>query len=241
MFNVVITMAGEGKRFRDAGYKIPKFMIDVEGKTLFEWSMESLRSLNKEFFYFITRKEYDASYFIKEKCDKLGISNFKIIELEEKTLGQAQTAMYAINECNLDDEIFIYNIDTYANPNFIRREKLLGDGGIPCFNADGEHWSFVKLNENNIAVEVTEKKRISEHASIGAYYFKKASDFIKAYNLFYIEQKRLEKGERYVAPLYNELIKDNKEITIIQIPTNEVVVLGTPAEVEEFKLKNNNI
>lgn len=40
---VVITMAGLGSRFRKAGYKVPKYQIEAHGRTLFDWSMESLK------------------------------------------------------------------------------------------------------------------------------------------------------------------------------------------------------
>lgn len=45
--NIVITMAGLGERFLKAGYKQPKYEIEVHGKTLFEWSLLSLAELNK--------------------------------------------------------------------------------------------------------------------------------------------------------------------------------------------------
>jgi len=38
----VIPMAGKGQRFIDAGYNIPKYMIKVNGKELFDWALESL-------------------------------------------------------------------------------------------------------------------------------------------------------------------------------------------------------
>ena len=41
--NVIITMGGLGSRFTQAGYQIPKYMIQAKEKTLFEWSLESLR------------------------------------------------------------------------------------------------------------------------------------------------------------------------------------------------------
>ena len=50
---VVITMAGLGSRFRKAGYNVPKYMIEVHGKTLFEWSMESLEG------YYDKENEYN--------------------------------------------------------------------------------------------------------------------------------------------------------------------------------------
>ena len=43
MMTIVITMAGLGSRFRKAGYEMPKYMIEDHGKTLFDWSMESLK------------------------------------------------------------------------------------------------------------------------------------------------------------------------------------------------------
>ena len=40
-------MAGLGLRFKKAGYNVPKYMIEAKGKTLFEWSMDSLIDYNK--------------------------------------------------------------------------------------------------------------------------------------------------------------------------------------------------
>ena len=62
---VVITMAGLGSRFRKAGYNVPKYMIEVHGKTLFEWSMESLEGYyDKDNEYiFIVRKEDESKAF----------------------------------------------------------------------------------------------------------------------------------------------------------------------------------
>ena len=44
---VIITMAGLGSRFYKAGYDCPKYMIEARGKTLFEWSMDSLSGYNR--------------------------------------------------------------------------------------------------------------------------------------------------------------------------------------------------
>ena len=40
--NFLITMAGEGRRFREAGFMMPKMLIEAKGKTLLEWSIDSL-------------------------------------------------------------------------------------------------------------------------------------------------------------------------------------------------------
>ena len=113
---IVITMAGLGSRFRKAGYNVPKYMIEAHGKTLFEWSMESLEGfdLKSNTCIFIVRKEDDASGFITTTCKKLGISDVRVVELDYLTDGQATTAMLAAKEWDKDDSLMIYNIDTYV-------------------------------------------------------------------------------------------------------------------------------
>ena len=235
MFCNIVTMAGLGSSFRKVGYDIPKFMIMAKEKTLFEWSIESLNNFKKDSKYiFVVRKKDYAEEFIKEKCSKMNIRKYEIISLEYLTSGQAETAKIAIDKCNPKDEIMVYNIDTYINPAYFRRTDIKGDGCIPCFNAPGEHWSFVKLADDGKVIEVREKVKISDNASVGAYYFKSAAEYIRIYETYYAEKKNLEKGERYIAPMYNQLIKENKEVKIINIPYEAVKCLGTPKELDIF-------
>src|SRR5688572_29356557 len=95
--NVVITMAGFGKRFLDAGYTVPKYQVSVRGRTLFAWSMESLRSFITQGspFVFIVRAADLASAFIRQEAQALGISSVQLIELQAPTDGQATTALAA--------------------------------------------------------------------------------------------------------------------------------------------------
>ena len=86
-----------------------------------------------------------------------GISNIEIVGIDYLTDGQATTCMLAIPYCDPDEEILVYNIDTYVEPNEMKYEDISGDGHIPCFHADGDHWSFAKLDENGNVIEVREK------------------------------------------------------------------------------------
>lgn len=234
MMNIVITMGGLGKRFQKVGYKIPKYMINVNGKTLFEWSMKSLKDFYNNLFIFVVKKEDKACSFIETKCKKLGIYNFKIVEIEHLTSGQAETVLFADRYWNLEEELFIYNIDTYVEENVMNHAVIKGDGFIPCFKASGDHWSFVKLDKNDIAIEVREKERISDNCSIGAYYFKTCKLFGEIYKMYYKDSINIEKGEKYVAPMYNQMIKLGYKVFIQDIPYQYVHVLGTPEEVKNF-------
>lgn len=236
--DVVITMGGLGSRFRKEGYTVPKYMIEAKGKTLFEWSMISLDGYKKDVnqYIFIAMKEegIDMEGFIKEKCQELEIDNYHLILLDYLTDGQATTATLAEKYWNKEHALLIYNIDTYVEPGQMNSEELKGDGFIPCFKAEGDHWSFVRLDEQERVVEIKEKQRISDHCTLGAYYFKTCGLYKKLYDEYYSEEKNLVKGEKYVAPLYDYLLSKGGEIYISDIAPERVHVLGTPEELQFF-------
>lgn len=233
---IIITMAGLGSRFRKAGYNCPKYMIQAKGKTLFEWSMDSLLDYNEHVskYIFVVRKEDKAVDFINEKCALYGIENMDLVELDYMTDGQATTCMLAIPFCNQEDAIMVYNIDTYVEPFELKYADISGDGYIPCFHADGDHWSFAKLDDDGKVVEVKEKVRISNNCTLGAYYFSSARMYKELYEEYYADNSRMEKNEKYIAPLYNFMIRKDMPVTISLVDVEKVHVLGTPEELSLF-------
>lgn len=236
--DIVITMGGLGSRFRKMGYSVPKYMIEAKGKTLFEWSMISLEGYKDDVdqYIFIAMKDdtCDVESFINEKCEKLGFQNYRVIILDYLTDGQATTAMMAKRYWNPDHALLIYNIDTYVEAGEMNSAELKGDGFIPCFQAAGDHWSFVRLDESGKVVEIKEKKRISNYCTLGAYYFKTCALYNDLYDEYYSKTQELVNGEKYVAPLYDYLLSKNGEIYISDIQSEKVHVLGTPEELQAF-------
>jgi NDP-sugar pyrophosphorylase family protein len=238
MTNVVITMAGAGQRFRDAGYTCPKYCIEVHGKTLFSWAMLSLASFikNDAVFTFICRSEDSASGFIENESRNLGIQRYSVLELEKQTDGQATTALLA--EPVLENHalpFLIYNIDTFVHPHAIDAAQVRGDGWIPCFPGRGDGWSFAKADSSGKVLELREKLRISPHATIGLYWFSSFHLYKSAYQAYYSDVSNIEKGEKYVAPLYNQIIGSSHDVFIHEVPYEMVIPLGTPQEVAYFK------
>ena len=236
--DVVITMGGLGSRFRKAGYRVPKYMIEAKGKTLFEWSLISLEGyredVNQYVFIAMADEENDVKGFIESKCEELGIDNYHVILLDYLTDGQATTAMKAAAFWNRDNALLIYNIDTYVEAGEMNSAELKGDGFIPCFQAEGDHWSFVRLDASGKVVEIKEKKRISNYCTLGAYYFKTCALYSQLYDEYYSQTSELVNGEKYVAPLYDYLLSKGGEIFISDINPDKVHVLGTPEELKTF-------
>lgn len=237
MTTAIITMAGFGRRFLDAGYSVPKYRIVVHGRPLFQWSMLSLRSFidASASFVFVVRADDDAEAFIREMAATLKISVAAVIQLVAPTDGQATTALLARPAIRDPKKpILIYNIDTFVHPAALSVSAVRGEGWIPCFPAEGDAWSFAATDAEGRVVEVREKVRISRHATVGLYWFSSFELYQHAYHVHYEIDGRLEQGERYVAPLYNILVTEGRSIYIQEIPASAVVPLGVPADVERF-------
>ena len=99
----------------------------------------------------------------------------------------------------------------------------------------GEHWSFVRIDANEKALEVREKCRISSHCTLGAYYFETCRIYEELYHRYYKNNIGLEKGEKYIAPMYNDLIEKGKDVYICDIDGRKVHALGTPEELDVFR------
>jgi len=237
MTNVMITMAGMGKRFRDAGYAGPKYTIKVHQKTLFTWSMLSLRSFYKSGakFIFVVQRADQAVSFIYQECQSLGISSIKIIEIDGVTDGQATTALFGESAIDAPyDPFLVYNIDTFVHPDALPIESVRGDGFVPCFPGEGDGFSFALADEHGLIIDLKEKVRISSHATVGFYWFSSFHLYAQTYHDYYRDLSRLEKGEKYIAPMYRQMIQTGQSVFLHAVQKDAVIPLGTPAEVGDF-------
>ena len=121
-------MAGLSNRFVKSGYILPKYMLYAGNKSLFRLAVESFEKYFKlSKFTFICRDVYCTKQFIENECKLIGIENYNII-VTEPTSGQAETVYIGVKELNKDEDILIFNIDTFRH-NYILPENL-GDGYI---------------------------------------------------------------------------------------------------------------
>ncbi len=230
--NVLIPMAGAGKRFFDAGYIFPKPLIEIDNKPMIQWVIESLNL--KANYIFIIQKEHQEKYNIKSVL-KILQPNCKIIELDHLTEGAACTTLLAKEFINNDDPLIIANSDQYINWNSSKafydfNSKNL-DGAILTFEAIHPKWSYAKCNKEGFVTEVAEKKVISKNATVGVYYWKHGSDYVKSAEEMIKKNIRVN-NEFYVCPVYNEFLMKNKKIKIHKV--DKMWGLGTPEDLNNF-------
>ena len=72
----------------------------------------------------------------------------------------------------------------------------------------------MRFNEKHEIIEVVEKEVVSNEATVGIYNYKHGKDFVRAAEQMIAKNYRVN-GEFYVAPVYNELIREGKKLLFI--------------------------
>jgi HAD superfamily hydrolase (TIGR01509 family) len=208
--NVLIPMAGAGSRFQQAGYTFPKPLIDVKGKPMIQVVVENL-GIDANFI-FVVQKEHREKYNLDTLLNLIA-PNSKVVEVDGLTEGAACTALLAKEYIDNDNPLFFANSDQFVewdSTEFMyKMNETDADGGIVSFRATHPKWSFAKINESGLVTEVAEKNPISDIATVGYYYWKKGSDFVK-YAEDMIEKDIRVNNEFYVCPVFNQAIEDGK-------------------------------
>ncbi|MDO8609101.1 MAG: NTP transferase domain-containing protein [bacterium] len=206
----IIPMAGEGSRFVEAGYILPKALVPVSGKPMILRVIETLPKSDKSIF--LVRQEhvdkYQVDKLIKKYCD-----GAIVVPVSKTTEGQACTCMLAVPYLEPEEDMFIAACDNSFVYDQEMFNRLKSDPSIDSIiwtftknellTERPRAWGWVKLDEdlmtiNDISVKVpVSNNSFNDHAVVATFYFKKASEFKIAYDLMVKENYRVN-NEFYV-------------------------------------------
>lgn len=236
--NIVIPMAGAGSRFINAGYELPKPLIPIHGTPMIRVVIENLRPRGIHRFIFICQREHIKKYTLEDKL-RMWAPGSALVEVNGLTEGAACTVLAAKAHIDSDTELMIANSDQYIDADInsyleASRSNQL-DGIMMTMQASDPKWSFVETTIENLVTRVVEKEVISDQATVGIYNFRKGRDFVRSTESMISKNLRVN-GEFYVAPVYNQLIKEGKRIGTYNIGSESAGMhgLGTPLDFIEF-------
>lgn len=235
MINIVIPMAGAGSRFAKAGYKKPKPFIDVLGKPMICHVLDNLDMPDAKFILLARKEHYDNELktiqWIKNNY------NVEFVLIDKLTEGAACTVLHAHRLINNDAPLLIANSDQIVDMNitdYINDSNARNlDGSVLCFQDDDTKWSYAKIDDNGYIVEIKEKVVISEHATVGIYYFAKGRIFVENAIDMFVRNERVN-NEFYVAPVYNYAIDKGGKLGIYSIDMNQMHGTGTPEDLDKY-------
>jgi dTDP-glucose pyrophosphorylase len=225
---IVVPMAGRGSRLSDGFSAKPKPLIEVCGRPMFAWSLDSLAGVEYSEIIFIVLRDHEREFGLSQTVREFHADNSHFVFLDQVTDGQLCTVLAARELIGGDDDLLITSCDTYVKSNLGREIRERGQhvrGLISVANLPGDKWSFAKVDSSGRVTEVAEKVRISDYASTGLYYFSNANEFIAEADCMIQRDERV-RGEFYVIPAYQKYIDSGREIGISI--ANETWDMGTP-------------
>lgn len=223
---ILIPMAGRGQRFKDAGYDQPKPFIEVDGFPMWRRVLANLPSADRTTL--LVLEEHFGRLVAED--DRIGI-----LRVGAVTDGAACTVLLCEGEDLIDgtEPLLIANADQWLDwspehcADFVKRDGC--DGAIVTFRASGPKWSYADVREDGTVACVAEKVPISDSATCGVYYWKRAGDCFASIRRMMEKGLRVG-GEYYLAPSFNEMILDGARIVAYPVP--RMWGLGTPDDLK---------
>jgi dTDP-glucose pyrophosphorylase len=260
---ILLTLAaGLGSRAQQGEYT-PKALIEVKGKPLIYWSMDSFHSLrtcgilpNDKIFVAVRKSDLDTFDFV-DQVQKEFTSNVRIIELKNLTNGPAESAYLAITQLlaegliRPDEPILINDCDHHFNGNrllsALSELPISGENHVLLCTASKSpvdlSWSFVREVDGTI-VGVVEKpldhrdKTINyAEGLIGVYGFSQVSHFMKMF-----EKAREKNGiaEIFISAVIDNGIVSHEVVDVRKVQVDNFTSLGT-AELIQTAIRNNQL
>ena len=201
---VIIPAAGLSTRFPNMR---PKYTLtDYTGKMMIERSIEPF--LGKYNITIGILREHETAYNITRYLNN-EFPNIKIVILEERTKGPAETAYKIIKQSgiSLDTDVLIKDCDSYFN-------HEVSDGNYICISTIAEHEvlkrlaskSFIISNDQGIITNIIEKEVISNKFCVGGYKFESANLFCETFE----KLQNKDVGEIFVSHVIEDCLNTHK-------------------------------
>jgi NDP-sugar pyrophosphorylase family protein len=242
--NLIMPLAGAGSRFADAGWVVPKPLIEVYQEPMAKTAIKAL-PLAKQ-YSFVTRHNEDASYDFNEKIFS-SFDNYRTASLSNVTAGQALTASIGVSllpEHEGDvticacDSALLYDADAYFE--LLNQESydviVWTAASYPYAKANPKAYGWVTANSKNVVQEVAVKslpKQIDKAKVItGTFSFANTSTLMKLLAAA-LENKTTVKSEYYLDSLLEMALEEG--LRVVAFDVDAFVSWGTPEELNTFK------
>ena len=249
--NILIPMAGEGKRFSDTGYTVHKPAIPTYSRrTGVEVPMVVAAT---EDLPHIDAPDTVLTYVNREFHKDDGIEDViltyypdaKFITAEKLTEGQACTCLLAKEFIDNDIPLLIAGCDNGMVYDLANFDSLTAQCDALVFTyrhneavlMNPKAYGYVTTNADGNATGVSVKVPISDnpmndHAVVSTFWFKRGSDFVTAAEAMIAVNDRIN-NEFYVDQVVKYLLRMNLDVRIFEI--DRYIGWGTPFDYENYQ------
>lgn len=243
IMRIVILMGGLGSRFSAVGYRKPKPLLRVDGKTMVE-HVVSLYPGNHEFIFVCNEGFIDNAVL---RTLKKNLPDSRIVPVSSHKLGPVHSLSVVWDELPANEPALVSYCDFKAHWNFADFEKRVRareiDGAVPCYTGFHPHllhekkYAGVLAGRNGMMKKIQEKHCFTSSPkdsfhSAGNYYFSRADD-MRRYGRALIESGERINGEMYLSMVYYHYLADGRRILVY--PLEHFLQWGTPEDLEEYE------
>ena len=240
----IMPMAGEGERFKNFGYKLPKPLIEINGEPMF---IRSAKCMPKaDLWIFLVKEKFLQNGLIEKEINKNFKKN-KIIPIKKKTEGQASTCFLAKKYLQKNDRIFISSCDSYFKINqkdYIEKSKkydvLIFTTQANKTHVENPDWfGWVKKRRNG-SIKISCKKQISstpinDRIIVGSFFFKNLSSFQNSIESLFKKKNKIN-NEYYLDMAVIEAL--SLGLNVEEVIINNYSSWGSFEELKKWEEKN---
>lgn len=239
MITILIPCAGEGRRFKEAGYDLPKPLIHVRGVPMLRRVIDNVLPTDARDIALVTiaRHGHGIRELLRGWYPGL---NGACFDVERVTDGAARTCLLAEPFLDPDQHLLIANCDQIVEVGIAPLLETDADAAVlTMFRENESRWSYADVGAGGRVLRVVEKPvNVSylHRATTGHYYFRRAGDFFAAAECMIAMDDRTG-GEFYVAPTLNYLIAARKKVVEVRVEDygGRFVGLGTPEDLKAYE------
>jgi NDP-sugar pyrophosphorylase family protein len=237
--NVIIPMAGVGKRFQRAGYSEFKPFTPINGRPMVQWALDSFPdTVNRIIITCQNLLSEEQQRLLEEDLD------CTVIFIDLHSNGPAWSIYAARESLPLDEAFFVTYCDIYWSWDFQMLQGHLKEDGI-VFTRTGFHPHLVNNNfsafcrpeeDRSQMAEIKEKASftddwMAEPLSVGVFYIKSGRRMITAIDQM-IQQEERVSNEFFPSLLFNHLHRDGGRVGLIEV--DFFIHWGLPEQLNDF-------
>ena len=238
MINVIIPMCGVSKRFTDADYTVPKYVLDVDGVPMYAAAVNCLNLTVEHQLIFVVNSLISAEYNLKNNI-RLHFPDAQIIELVNPTQGMAETVMKTRQHLDYQDRgSLVLCCDQLIEYDSVAYNEMLENphiaGSLLTFHDDSRDpkWTYARIDLINQITNVACKLPISDTPIVGIYHWA-SSEWMYRDIVRTIKQDIRTNGEFYLCNSAAVSIENaNKPWKCFHV--DRMIPLGTPEDYEAY-------
>jgi NDP-sugar pyrophosphorylase family protein len=239
---LVLPLAGEGSRFTQCGYTVPKPYMDINGSPMVIQAVRCLPPCSKNVF--IGRLEHQVAGFENILRDEYHES--KIITIDGVTQGQACSCELALIHIEPDEPILISACDNGVCYDHQAYNDLVNDPindvivwsfrNNPTSKINPDMYSWLDV-EDGLVRSVSCKKfngidPLTTHAIIGTMFFRKSDYFRRGLEINYQTGQRTN-NEYYVDDVVQRCIEMGLRVRVFEV--DNYICWGTPDDYKTYQ------